>query len=78
MRKANRANIGSGPKYPQVKMQAMAVNDGFAPAVVAVQAAMRHAGIPRQELSNFYLDAAESGQDNLLRTCLEWVDVELG
>jgi hypothetical protein len=39
---------------------------------------MRRAGVPLQELSNFYADAAEENEDNLLPTCLRWVDVDFG
>jgi hypothetical protein len=69
-------NIGNGPKYPFVKVQ-VSGSGGFQPTVVAVQAAMIRAGIPEQELSNFYEEAAEGDEDNLLRTCLSWVDVDV-
>jgi hypothetical protein len=38
---------------------------------------MRRAGVPLQELSDFYADVAEGDEDNLLRTCLRWMDVDL-
>jgi len=38
---------------------------------------MRQAGIPLQELSNFCAEAADAQDDNLLRTCLRWVDVDV-
>jgi hypothetical protein len=50
---------------------------GFQPTVTAVQAAMRQAGIPLQELSTFYEDAADGDENNLLRTCLRWVEVDI-
>jgi hypothetical protein len=49
---------------------------GFYPIVAVVQAAMRRAGIPVHELSNFCAEAME-GEDNLLQTCLRWVDVDV-
>jgi uncharacterized protein involved in copper resistance len=70
-------NFGTGPKYPSVKVQAPGTG-GFNPTVSAVQAALRGAGVPLQELSNFYEDAAEGGEGNLLRTCMRWVDLEVG
>jgi hypothetical protein len=50
---------------------------GFHPTVAVVPAAMRRAGIPLQELSNFCAEAAEAQEDNLLRTCRRWVDVKV-
>jgi len=76
MAKGNAISIDMGPKYPRVKVQVTGPHGGFYPTVAAVQAAMRRAGVPLQELSNFYQDAAESSDDNLLRTCLRWVDVD--
>jgi hypothetical protein len=76
MAKGNAITVGNGPKYPRVKVQVTGPHAGFYPTVAAVQAAMRRAGVPLQELSNFYEDAAESNDDNFLRTCLRWVDVD--
>jgi hypothetical protein len=59
-------NSGNGPKYPFVKVQ-VSGSGGFQPTVAAVQAAMTRAGIPEPELSNFYEEAAEGDEDNLLR-----------
>jgi hypothetical protein len=65
------------PKYPFIRVQVAGTGGGFHPTVAAVQAAMTQAGIPEQELSNFYEDAAEGDEDNLLRTCMRWVDVDV-
>jgi hypothetical protein len=77
MASGNAINISSGPKYPRVKVQVVGAYGGFYPTVAVVQAAMRQAGIPLQELSNFCAEAAEAQEDNLLRTCLRWVDVDV-
>jgi len=78
MTNGNAISIDYGPKYPRVKVQVTGPYGGFYPTVAAVQAAMRRAGIPSQELSNFCSDASESDEgDNLLRTCLRWVDVDI-
>jgi hypothetical protein len=50
---------------------------GFYPTVAVVRAAMRRAGILLQDLSNFCAEAADAREDNLLRTCLRWVDVDV-
>jgi hypothetical protein len=77
MVESNRINIHSGPKSPRVRIQMTGSYGGFYPTVAAVQAAMLRAGIPLQELSNFCADASESNDDNLLSTCMRWVDVDL-
>ena len=61
-----------------VKVQVTGPHAGFLSTVAAVQAAMRRAGVPLQELSNFYADAAEGNEDNLVPTCRRWVDVDFG
>jgi hypothetical protein len=77
MAQGNAINIENGPKYPRVKVQLMGPHGGFFPTVAAVQAAMRRAGVPLQDLSNFFQDATAGDEDNLLRTCLRWVDVDV-
>lgn len=77
MPNGNTINIGPVPKYPRVKVQLMRPYRGFYPTVAVVQAAMLRAGLPLQELSNFYQDATAGHEENLLGTCLQWVDVEV-
>jgi hypothetical protein len=77
MAKGKVTNIQDRPRYPRVKVQLIGPSGDFYPTVTAVQTAMRTAGVPLQELSNFYQDATTGDQDNLLRTCLQWVDVEV-
>ena len=77
MANGNAINIENGPRYPRVKVQLIGPSGDFYPTVTAVQTAMRRAGVPLQELSNFYQDATTGDEDNLLRTCLRWVDVEV-
>jgi hypothetical protein len=77
MMNGNVIAMHDGPKYPSVKVRMIGTNGGFYPTVAAVQAAMRQAGIPMQELSSFCEEAAEGDGDNLLQTCLRWVDVDV-
>jgi hypothetical protein len=77
MANGNAISIANGPKYPRVKVHVTGPCGGFYSTVAAFQAAMRRAGVPLRELSDFYADAAEGEEDNLLRTCLRWVDVDL-
>lgn len=77
MATGNPIRIDNGPKYPRVSVQVTGHYGGFFSTVGAVQAAMLRAGVPLEELSNFYADAAEGKEENLLRTCMRWVDVDL-
>jgi precorrin-6B methylase 1 len=77
MAKGNSINTENHPRYPRVKVQLIGRTRDFYPTVSAVQTAMRRAGVPLQELSNFYQDATTGDEDNLLRTCLAWVDVQV-
>jgi hypothetical protein len=76
MANGNAIGLDSRPKYSRVRVQVTGPHAGFLSTVAAVQAAMRRAGVPLQELSSFYADAAEENEDNLLPTCLRWVDVD--
>jgi hypothetical protein len=78
MAKVNAITIQNGPKYPLVTVHMIGAYGGFHPTVTAVQAAMRQAGIPLQELSTFYEEVADGDEDNLLRTCQRWVSIDLG
>jgi precorrin-6B methylase 1 len=76
MAHGNAISIDNRPRYSRVKVQVTGPHAGFLSTVSSVQAAMRRAGVPLQELSNFYADAVEENEDNLLPTCLRWVDVD--
>src|SRR5664280_2843287 len=77
MAKGNAILVAHGPNYPLVEVTMMGAYGGFHPTVFAVQAAMCQAGIPLQELSTFEEGAADGDEDNLLRTCQRWVDVDV-
>jgi hypothetical protein len=76
MANGNAISMNNGPKYSRVKVQVTGPHAGFLSTVAVVQTSMRRAGVPLQELSNFYADAAEESEDNLLPTCLRWVNVD--
>ena len=64
------------PKYPKVKVK-LVVEDGNAFFILAkVQKALRRANIPKEEIDKFLNEAKSGDYDHLLRTCMEWVDVE--
>jgi hypothetical protein len=65
----------TGPRYPQVQVQ-LTGTDGNAFAVLGtVRRALRRAGLPTQEIDQFIAEATSGSYDDLLATCLRWVDV---
>ena len=63
-------------KYPQVKVQ-LTGKDGNAFFVLgACTKAAKRAGIDRGEIEKFKSEAVSGDYNNLLRTCMEWFDVE--
>jgi hypothetical protein len=73
------STIGTGPKYPDVKVRLTDFHDavGFYEVVAEVQQAMRHAGISASELSTFFEEVADDDDKNLLANCMRWVSIEL-
>jgi hypothetical protein len=67
------------PKYPHVKVRIFTFSQGhpFPETVAEVQHAMRKAGVPEHELSNFYEEVADDDDENLLGDCMRWVNIVL-
>jgi hypothetical protein len=62
-------------KYPEIKVQ-LTGQDGNAFAIMgAVQNALRKAGVPKQELDDYYAESTSGDYDHLLRTAMRWVSV---
>ena len=63
-------------KYPNIVVQ-LTGQDGNAFAILGrVIKAMRKEGIPQEEIDAFLAEAKSGDYDRLLRTCMEWVDVQ--
>ena len=63
-------------KYPNVKVKLVG-RDGNAFAILgAVKNALAKAGVSKEERDLFLKEAMSGDYDNLLCTCMEWVDVE--
>lgn len=63
-------------KHPNVKVQLVG-RDGNAFAIIArVRHALREAGISEAEIKAFTDEAMARDYDNLLVTCMKWVNVE--
>lgn len=62
-------------KYPNIKVKLVG-RDGNAFAILGnVSGALRKAGVPQSERDKFMKEATSGDYDNLLRVCMDWVDV---
>lgn len=65
----------SEPKYPDVSVQ-LTGRDGNAFVILGtVREAMRKNKVPKEELNLFLEEATAGDYNNLLQTCMKWVDV---
>lgn len=63
------------PKYPDVQVE-LSGGDGNAMFIIGtVRLAMRRGGVPAEEVSAFVAEATSGDYDNVLTTCMKWVDV---
>jgi hypothetical protein len=63
------------PKCPHVHVQ-LTGSDGNSMMIVArVRKAMRKAGVPDAQITEFTDEAMSGDYNNLLDTCMRWVDV---
>ena len=64
-----------GVKYPNIKVQLTGGNGNAFAILGAVHQALRRAKVPAEELTKFREEATSGDYDNLLATCMRWVDV---
>ena len=64
------------PRYPDVQVQ-LSGEDGNAFAILGrTAAALRAAGVPHEEIEEFFAEATSGDYDHLLQTTMAWVDWE--
>ena len=64
------------PKHPNIKVKLVG-EDGNAFAIIAkVRQAMWEAGLPNPTITEFIRQATKGDYDHLLRTAMEWVEIE--
>jgi hypothetical protein len=62
-------------KYPDVEVQ-LTGRDGNAYSIIgAVQKALRRAGVPQDEVSEFVTESTSGDYDNVIMTAMRWVNV---
>ena len=67
--------MADGPKYPDIEVK-LTGTDGNAFAILArVSQTMRRAGLPADEVNAFQQEAMAGDYDQLLATCMRWVEV---
>jgi len=64
------------PKYPNIKVKLVG-NDGNAYAIMGkVRQELRNNDVPKEEIEQYMKQSMSGDYDNLLRTAMEWVDVQ--
>jgi hypothetical protein len=64
------------PRYPDVQVQ-LTGEDGNAFAILGRTAhALRSAGVPQDEIDDYFAEATSGDYDHLLQTTMGWVDWE--
>lgn len=63
-------------KHPNLRLKLTGA-DGNAFSILArAETVMKKASVPREEIDKFLAEARAGDYDHLLRTCMEWFDVD--
>lgn len=63
-------------KHPEIEVTLVG-EDGNAFAIMGrVARALKRAGVAQTEVDEFYAEATSGDYDNLLQTCMKWVEVK--
>ena len=62
-------------KYPNIKVQLTGRNGNAFAIIGAVSKALRQSNVNKDEVEKFIDEAMSEDYDNLLVTCMNWVDV---
>lgn len=63
------------PKYPDIEVQ-LSGEDGNAMFIMGrVSKALKRGGAPKEDVDAFYKEAMSGDYDNVLRTCMKYVQV---
>jgi hypothetical protein len=61
-------------KYPNIHVRLVGENGDASAILGRVQQAMRDAQLPETEIAAFIAEAKSGDYNNLLQTCMQWVD----
>jgi hypothetical protein len=62
-------------RYPEVTVELVGQHGNAYNVIGIVRCALRDAGVSEIEVSQFHTEATSGDYDNLLQTCMRWVDV---
>ncbi len=63
-------------KYPNIKVKLVGEDGNAFRIIGTVKRALKAARVPEEEIRMFMDEAMASDYDNLVKTCLEWVNVQ--
>lgn len=69
-------NTNGGVRYPAVHVKLVGSNGNAFAIMGKVSQAMRRAGVSSSEVSSFTKEAMSGDYDNLLQTCMRWVNAD--
>ena len=64
------------PRYPDIQVQ-LTGQDGNAFAILGrTTGALRRAGLPQEEIDDYFAEATSGDYDHLLQTTMRWIQCE--
>ena len=63
------------PKYPNVEVDFSNINGNAFSLIGAVRRALRRSGVSGGKLEEFQKEATSGDYDNVIQTCMRWVNV---
>ena len=68
-------SFGIEVKYPEIEVQLVGLDGNAFSIMGRVMDALKKAGVPKEEIDEYYAQSTSGDYDNLLRTACEWVSV---
>lgn len=62
-------------KYPELEVQLTGIDGNAFSIIGTVTQALRRHGVSREEINEFRDEAMSGDYNNVLQTCMRWVDV---
>lgn len=75
MTKELKPDLEGSLRYPSVKVQLVGEDSNAYNIMNICMVAMKKAGVSKEEIQEFETQAKSGDYDNLLATCLQWVEV---
>lgn len=62
-------------KYPEIEVDLTAVDGNAFSLIGTVDRALKRGKVPREEIEAFKKEAMSGDYDNVIQTCMKWVNV---